>query len=446
MNNRNLHQHSSPQIISARQALENSRLALQQGDRRLARRWAEEAIRLDPQREDPWLFLAALASPRASLAYLQKALEINPNSQRAQKGIAWAFDRINAQELQPTFAATYAPTPTGIPKTSGSPSTLSNQPIILLDKHGELSAPSLEDSSSRVEHIRISGKRRRTEIPFAFWYAFGMLFFAVLFLSVALSPFSPQILFDLNQNVEFILEEASKLSNYHIGNGADEIPGEPGQITPTEFAYQPPLTTEAAPSATPYLPASNTPTPFPSPTASATPLPTETSIPSPTPTLEPSPLPSATLKPETAIPQPQPTKKPKKKVAAASGPGLRPQNVTLNDRWIDVDLSSQQVFAMQGSQVMRSFVVSTGRWPTVTVTGTYKIYVKYRTANMSGDDYFLPNVPYVMYFFKGYGLHGTYWHNNFGTPMSHGCVNFRPNDAAWIYDFASVGTIVNIHP
>ena len=49
---------------------------------------------------------------------------------------------------------------------------------------------------------------------------------------------------------------------------------------------------------------------------------------------------------------------------------------------------------------------------------------------MSGPGYYLPGVPYVMYFYQGYGLHGTYWHDNFGQPMSHGCVNLptrKPN-------------------
>jgi lipoprotein-anchoring transpeptidase ErfK/SrfK len=64
---------------------------------------------------------------------------------------------------------------------------------------------------------------------------------------------------------------------------------------------------------------------------------------------------------------------------------------------------------------------------------------------MVGPGYDLPNVPYVMYFYQGYGLHGTYWHHNFGHPMSHGCVNFKTEDAGWLYNWASVGTLVNIH-
>ena len=64
---------------------------------------------------------------------------------------------------------------------------------------------------------------------------------------------------------------------------------------------------------------------------------------------------------------------------------------------------------------------------------------------MSGPGYYLPDVPYVMYFYDGYGLHGTYWHSNFGTPMSHGCVNLSIPDAEWLYNWADVGTLVNIH-
>jgi len=113
--------------------------------------------------------------------------------------------------------------------------------------------------------------------------------------------------------------------------------------------------------------------------------------------------------------------------------------------WIDVDLTNQHVYAYEGETLVNSFLVSTGTWLTPTVTGQYKIYVKYLSANMHGPGYFLPDVPYVMYFHKGYGLHGTYWHNNFGTPMSHGCINLATGDAGWLYNWSSVGTVVNVH-
>ncbi len=115
------------------------------------------------------------------------------------------------------------------------------------------------------------------------------------------------------------------------------------------------------------------------------------------------------------------------------------------EHWIDVDLSQQRVYAYEGDAIVNSFIVSTGTWQTPTVTGEYKVWVKLKSAAMSGPGYYLPNVPYVMYFFGSYGLHGTYWHNNFGTPMSHGCVNLSIPDAEWLYNFSSVGTVVNVH-
>ena len=74
--------------------------------------------------------------------------------------------------------------------------------------------------------------------------------------------------------------------------------------------------------------------------------------------------------------------------------------------------------------------------------GTFRIYVKYRSTPMSGPGYYLPAVPHTMYFYGGYAIHGAYWHNNFGRPMSHGCVNMRLADAAALFNWAPVGTKV----
>ena len=115
------------------------------------------------------------------------------------------------------------------------------------------------------------------------------------------------------------------------------------------------------------------------------------------------------------------------------------------ERWIDVNLSEQRAYAYEGDTVVNSFLVSTGVAQTPTVTGTYKIWIKVRVQDMSGPGYYLRDVPYVMYFYEDYGLHGTYWHNNFGTPMSRGCVNLTIDDAAWLFNWASVGTVVNVH-
>jgi lipoprotein-anchoring transpeptidase ErfK/SrfK len=113
--------------------------------------------------------------------------------------------------------------------------------------------------------------------------------------------------------------------------------------------------------------------------------------------------------------------------------------------WIDVDLSQQRLYAYAGDTMVNSFLASTGTWQTPTVTGSFKVWVKLRSSDMTGPGYYLPDVPYVMYFYKDYGIHGTYWHNNFGTPMSHGCVNLSTPDAEWVYNFSAVGTVVNVH-
>nr|HID14074.1 LysM peptidoglycan-binding domain-containing protein [Anaerolineae bacterium] len=122
-----------------------------------------------------------------------------------------------------------------------------------------------------------------------------------------------------------------------------------------------------------------------------------------------------------------------------------PPSAPTSGRWIDVDLSAQRLAAHEGNTPVRSTLVSTGLPRTPTPTGRYRIYVKYVYDDMSGPGYYLPDVPYVMYFYRGYSLHGTYWHSNFGRPMSHGCINLPTPEAQWLYSWASVGTLVNIH-
>jgi lipoprotein-anchoring transpeptidase ErfK/SrfK len=119
---------------------------------------------------------------------------------------------------------------------------------------------------------------------------------------------------------------------------------------------------------------------------------------------------------------------------------------TSMEHWIDVDLSSQTVSAYVGHNVVKTFLVSTGTWRTPTVKGRFWIHTKFEKDDMRGPGYFLRDVPYTMYFHKGYGLHGTYWHDNFGTPMSHGCVNLSIEDAKWLFGFAEAGTMVYVHP
>jgi lipoprotein-anchoring transpeptidase ErfK/SrfK len=120
-------------------------------------------------------------------------------------------------------------------------------------------------------------------------------------------------------------------------------------------------------------------------------------------------------------------------------------SVAGNVRWIDVDVTRQILTAYEGQTPVRTTPVSTGLPRTPTPVGKYHIYVKLLRDDMRGPDYYLRDVPYTMYFYKGYGLHGTYWHSNFGHPMSHGCINLPTEEAKWLFNWASVGTLVNIH-
>jgi lipoprotein-anchoring transpeptidase ErfK/SrfK len=172
--------------------------------------------------------------------------------------------------------------------------------------------------------------------------------------------------------------------------------------------------------------------------ATWTPAWTPTSTPSPTVTPTPSrtPTPSPTETPTRIYPSPTwvPTRLP---------PPITPG--TGGERWIDVDLTHQLLIAYEGETPVRWVPVSSGlaRYPTV--VGQFRVYVKYLSTHMSGDGYDYPDVPHTMYYYKGYAVHGAYWHNNFGHPMSHGCVNLPLPEAEWLYGFASVGTLVNVH-
>jgi len=112
------------------------------------------------------------------------------------------------------------------------------------------------------------------------------------------------------------------------------------------------------------------------------------------------------------------------------------------EKRIEVDLNKQKLYAYEGDKKKMEFDVSTGKW-VETPTGEYRIWTKLKYTLMTGgskDDntyYYLPNVPFTMYFYQGFGIHGAYWHNNFGHPMSHGCVNMIIEDAEKLFYWAN---------
>ena len=125
-----------------------------------------------------------------------------------------------------------------------------------------------------------------------------------------------------------------------------------------------------------------------------------------------------------------------------------PFQTTKTERHIDVNLSTQTTTLYQNGQVYRTYTISSGAGDHATHTGNFRIGWKTAMQDMGcvpGYDYCTKDVPWVSYFNGDEGFHGTYWHNNFGTPMSHGCINMTIAQAKELYDWAYRGTEVSVH-
>lgn len=120
-------------------------------------------------------------------------------------------------------------------------------------------------------------------------------------------------------------------------------------------------------------------------------------------------------------------------------------SASAGEKRIEVDLSTQTLYAYEGDHKVYEFLVSTGKWGR-TPTGEFTIWAKPKYTLMTGGSqalgtyYYLPNVPFVQFFYNnsvskwtGYSIHGTYWHDNFGHPMSHGCINMKTEEAEKIF-------------
>jgi len=129
-------------------------------------------------------------------------------------------------------------------------------------------------------------------------------------------------------------------------------------------------------------------------------------------------------------------------------PGPPPQGLAENERYIDVDLSTQTLVAFEGSRPVYATLISSGKYSKIkdkdhsTPTGEWRIREKHITTTMDGDGtaagdlpYSIEDVPFVQYYFRSFALHAAFWHSNFGVQMSHGCVNLSPLDAKWLFFF-----------
>ena len=132
-------------------------------------------------------------------------------------------------------------------------------------------------------------------------------------------------------------------------------------------------------------------------------------------------------------------------------PNTKPPDGVDRDRWIEVNLEEQSIAVYDHNQLVYASLVSSGSQPFYTRPGLFHVYKKKELETMSGafeadrsDYYYLEDVPWTMYFDDARALHGAYWHNFFGYPTSHGCVNLSPGDAHWIFDWAQDGEWVYV--
>jgi lipoprotein-anchoring transpeptidase ErfK/SrfK len=398
-------------IIEAREFIAKAREALKGGDKETARDLGEKAALLAPDLEDAWLVLtAADSNPEDALAYAQKALELNPASLRARKGVEWAMGKLKQAQASPELSQ-------GNVSGSSTASVYDEAPATpAVNRQAKKSPPPTEKKPGNQRNLLFIG----LGVGLVICIILGIV--AWMFLSKSgFAAFAPSNNNNAAQGIHWARVDVPKAT-----------------VTPIDVSAFAPQPTSAAglPQQSTLADAASTSVSADVPTAIATDAPTVTSEATETPGVMAMDVladtPTSAYVPPTNAPNAQPPA-----VVASGNHG--------SARWIDVNLSTQSVYAYEGDTVVNSFIVSTGTALHPTVTGQYKIYVKFVAANMSGPGYFLPNVPYVMYFYKGYGLHGTYWHHNFGTPMSHGCVNLETSNAQWLFNWASVGTLVNVH-
>jgi lipoprotein-anchoring transpeptidase ErfK/SrfK len=412
--------------MNADLAIERAYQALQAKDNTAARRWAEQAAALDPQREEPWLILSALASPKASVAYLQQALQINPESRRAKEGLAWAQRRLQAQTAE-----------------CQSSSSARAQP-----ERGGLSPADL-----------------------VIWIAIVVVMLGLGIWLVWLPTQIPGAAAPISLPPTLALKLPEPTATYSAAPTYTPLPAQ--TIPPTGGV----VLRSSATLAPTVLP---TASPSPLSTVSLTPLPTATLLPIPTlatPTtyvvqsgdtltgiaqafgIEPLDLMIANQ-----IPNADQIQVGKTLIIPAGGLDRRRATVTAvaaatvgtvtAPKSVIVKLSEQRMYAYLGDRNVYTFVVSTGR-DSVTWTGNFRILDKEPNAYSEPWGFWMPYWIGIYYVGNGTlenGFHslpvlpdGTQlWGDSLGTPVSYGCVVLGPTDAKFFYEWAEIGMPVII--
>ena len=376
--------------------LQKSQKAFEQGDQAQARHWARLAVSLEPQNEEAWLWMGAIASPQASVGYLRRALEINPGSQRARQGMAWARKRISAGQMAETRAH----------KVHRAVRFQSTVPT----------APPLQTQAAKPAPPKTSPRLlSRLNLSSAF------VALSVLCLIIGLTA----------------LLNTSKARAFLLGQGTPavavnaQMPGPtPSQAIAAQ--NQPATRVVDAPAVDPQA------SPSPQPSATSAPTQAATAV-----TKLPTPLPTDTAVPTArVVSAPASQQSASGAVNAPAGSGQR----------ILVSISQQHMWVYDGSTQVYSFVISTGMHNS-TATGSFTILDKIPRAYGATWDLWMPD--WMGIYYAGTlenGIHAlpilsngqTLWAGLLGQPASFGCIILSTADAKTLYDWANVGTPVII--
>jgi lipoprotein-anchoring transpeptidase ErfK/SrfK len=407
------------------QAIKNAYSALTRGDISTARSWAQRAVHAAPDQEMPWLLLAAVSEPRASVAYLEQALNVNPQSARAAAGLAWARERLARQATEhpgqterqdrPAQELTWARERLAR-QASERPGQAERQdrPAQGLTWARERPGRQASEHPGQAERQDRAGSDdagARSGVPSLKWSTFRVIVLLVMAVAaVTIWMAWPGRLLGVGA---FVAQQRGELQEQAVLAGWVPSPTAPPTLTPTS-------TGTALPTNTPTVTATVTATTTASPTE--TPLPTET---------------------QTASPVPPPTQVP---------PPLAPE--PSSGKQILVDLTLQRLFAYEGETLVFDFVVSTGTTSNTTVEGRYSILDKNPRAYSAPWGFWMP--AWMGIYYAGYdtenGIHalpilpdGTQiWGDRLGSPGTTGCVVLDPEDAHKLYNWAALGTLVII--
>lgn len=378
-------------------------------------------LRQDPNNIPAMLWLAfVLPSPQDTIRLLNRVLALDPTNERAKAGIRWAKVRLGLP-LESSDPPAASPTPT----SDSAPSDADGN-------NGEESLRSLllsEDVQQKAKKGALAHRARRTINPFLGIFlitgALGLMAIglgALIFvppdtLAAWLPTLPPAVTADeqiaapaqsTNPEIEAVAAVPAVAATKAVAKSFSSATDTIVLPEPPPHLYQQPVIAQLARPATVIQPSSD---------LSFSAEPQQLSV-----------DPSQLIGPVGPFPPEKPAVDPALLAHQPAYPG---------EKWIEVNVTTQQMTAWEGDVPVMSSTVSTGLPNTPTVLGKFNIYWKLTSTLMVGDNYYLPEVPYTMYFYAGYALHGTYWHNNFGQPMSHGCVNLETSQAKQLFDWAT---------